>query len=76
MTEAQKLASYVDDHVTASRDYGPVPFNSIMAQAIAMRTMAGSRMYNEFGTWFMEFTFIDDSSITYGMDEDDIMIQI
>jgi len=69
MTEAEKLAAYVGEYV--SNNGVGMPFNSIMAQAIAMRTMAGSRMYNEFGTWFMEFTFIDDSSITYGMDDDE-----
>lgn len=71
MTDADKLASFVDDHMTASKDYGPVPFSAIMAQAVAMRTMAGSRMYNEFGQWFMEFTFIDESNITYGIEDEE-----
>jgi hypothetical protein len=68
MTHAEQLAAYVGDYV---RDTGlAMPIESIMRKAIDMKTMAGSRMFNEFGQWFMEFSFIDESNITYGMDEE------
>ena len=68
MTQADQLAAWVGEYVS---DTGlAMPFESIMQKAITMRTMAGSRMFNEFGQWFMEFTFIDESNITYGMDEE------
>jgi len=69
MTQAESLAAWVGEYVS---DTGlAMPFESIMKKAIAMRTMAGSRMFNEYGQWFMEFTFIDESNITYGMEDEE-----
>ena len=65
-TQSEALGAWVNEQVTER--FTPVPFKLIMAQAISMKTMARSRMYNEHGEWFMTFTFDDESEITYSID--------
>lgn len=66
MTLATTLAELVNEEVEEGQ---PISMTRIRYHAKRMQTEFTERHYYEYGNWFSEFKFPDQSTITFGEDD-------
>lgn len=69
MENAQKLDAWVASRVNDRTSYAPVPFHEIARQAFKIEPGVKMKQFKEFGQWFIAFKFMDDSAISYGIED-------